>query len=87
MLASGILSLGAKRGIYSTYAPSIKLYGSVAGPVKKDVIKLDKNDAKVVGWMCNVRPEYRNSIEELNNKLKLNSMRECLQNDYKVLLI
>ena len=87
MLTSRILSLGAKSGIYSTCAPSIKLYGSVAGPVKKDVIKLEKNDAKVVGWVCNVRPEYRNSIEELNNKLKLNSMKECLQNDYKVLLI
>ena len=66
LLTSRILSLGVKSGIYAACAPSIMLYGSAAGPVKKDVIKLDKNNAEIVGWMCNVRSEnkflLRNSV-------------------------
>ena len=33
----------------------------------------------MVGWMCNVWLEDRISLEELWSKLKLNSMRDCLQ--------
>ena len=66
LLTSRILSLGVKSGIYAACAPSIMLHGSAAGPVKKDVIKLDKNNAEIVGWMCNVRSEnkflLRNSV-------------------------
>ena len=38
----------------------------------------------MVRWMYNVRPEYRISGAELRTKLKLKSMRECLQ-DSKLL--
>ena len=30
-------------------------------------------------WLCNVRPEDRISAEELRTRVKLKSMRECLQ--------
>ena len=30
--------------------------------------------------MCNIRPEDRISAEELRTRLKMKSMRECLQN-------
>ena len=33
----------------------------------------------MLGWMRNVRPEDRISLEKFRNRLKLNSMRECLQ--------
>ena len=33
----------------------------------------------MLGWMRNVRPEDRISLEKFRNRLKLNSMRECLE--------
>ena len=54
------------------------LYGSGTFPVKKDnVIRLDRNDTRMVGWMCNIRPE--DTTSELRTRLKLNRMREDLQ--------
>ena len=56
------------------------LYGSETGPVKEEgVTKLERNDAKMVRWMCNVRPEDRISTEERGTRLKLRSRRKCLQ--------
>ena len=40
---------------------------------------VDRNDRRMVRWVCNVRPEDRIPIGELRIKLKLISMRECLQ--------
>ena len=37
------------------------------------------NDARMVRWMSNIRPEYRISTEELASRLKLKSLREYLQ--------
>ena len=45
---------------------------------------MQRNDAKIVRWMINVRPEDRISAEELKNGMTLNSSRECLQNTYNV---
>lgn len=33
----------------------------------------------MVKWICNIRPEDKISAEEFNTRLKLKSMRECLQ--------
>ena len=50
-------------------------------PVKKeDVIRLERNDSRMARWICTVRPQQRISTEELRARLKLNSLRECLQN-------
>ena len=43
------------------------------------MIRLDRNDARMVRWMCKVRPENRISAEELRTRLKLKSMSKCLQ--------
>ena len=53
------------------------LYGSEAWQDKVvNVISLERNDARMVKWMWNVRLGDRISAEEFRNKLKLNSMRE-----------
>lgn len=44
-------------------------------PVKEDVIRLDKNDARMIRWTGNVRHEDRIPAEELRTRLKLESMR------------
>ena len=56
------------------------LYGSGTWPVKEeDVIRLERNGARMVRWMYSVRPEDRSSVQELMTRLKLKSVRECLQ--------
>ena len=56
------------------------LYESKTWSLKEGyVIRLERNDARTVGWMGNIRPKDRNFAEELRTRLKLNSMRECLQ--------
>ena len=43
------------------------LYGSENQPVKEEiVIRLVRNDARMVKWMSNVRSEYKSSAEELD---------------------
>ena len=42
----------------------------------EDVIKLERNDAKMFRWTYNVRPGDRIPAEEFRSRLKLNSMRE-----------
>ena len=42
------------------------------------MIRLEKNHAKMIRWMCNFRPEDKISAEELRTKLKWNSLREYL---------
>ena len=43
------------------------------------MIKRERNDVRMVGWLCNVRPEDVISAKELRTTLKMNSMRECSQ--------
>ena len=53
-------------------------YGSETWPVKgKDVVRLERNDARMVGSMCSVMPVDRISAEKLRTRLKLNRIREC----------
>ena len=42
-------------------------------------VRLERNDARMVKWICNIRPEDKISAEELKTRIKLKSMRECLQ--------
>ena len=39
------------------------------------MISVEKDEARMVRWICRVRPEEKISAKEL----KLNSMRECFQ--------
>ena len=42
------------------------------------MIRFEKNDARVVRWMCNVKTEDTISGMKIRNKSELNTMRECL---------
>ena len=44
------------------------------------MIRLERNDARIVRRMCNVTPAYRISAEEVKTRLKSKSMRKFLQN-------
>ena len=43
---------------------------------KEHAIRLERNDAKVVRWMSNIKPEDTISAEEFRTRLRLTSMRE-----------
>ena len=52
------------------------LYGSETWPVKeKSVIRLERNGAGMVRWMCNFRTEAKITAEELRTRVKLNRRR------------
>ena len=56
------------------------LYGSETRPDKKQhVIRLERNDTRMVRWMRNIIPEDRIFAGELRTRLKLNDTMECLQ--------
>ena len=52
------------------------LYESATWPVnKKDVSRLGINNARMVRWICKVRPEDSIFAEELRTRLNLKSMK------------
>ena len=80
LLASRDLPLVANGRLYSTRVRSIMIYGSETSPVKEEnLIRLDRNDARMGRWMFNVGPKDRISAEKLRIRLRSNSSRECLQ--------
>ena len=79
LLLSRDAALGAKGRLYSACMCIVMLYGSETCPDKEDLITLERNDAKMARWMCNVRPEDRICSEEFRTRLKLKSMREYVQ--------
>ena len=80
LLASRGLPLGAKDKLYSACVLSVMLYGNETWPVKEeDVNRLERNDVKMVRWMCKVMAEDKIFAEELRTRLKLKSRREFLQ--------
>ena len=79
LLASRYLPSGAKGRLYSVGVRSAALHGSETWPIQEeDVIRLERNVARMVRLICNVRPNTI-SAEELWTRLKLKSMRKCLQ--------
>ena len=80
LLASRMLPLGAKGRLYSAWVHRIILVASETWSTKEeDVIRLERNNARMVRYMCNIRPEDRIFAEELRTRLKLKSMRKYLQ--------
>ena len=61
------MPLTAKDKLYSACAQSVKLYGIEPWSVKEDVIRLQRNDARMVTWMYN---ENRISAEKLRTKME-----------------
>ena len=57
--ASRGLSLGAEGRLYSAYG-SVMLYESQTWLVKEEnMIRPERGDARMISWMCNIRPENR----------------------------
>ena len=54
------------------------LYGGKTWPIK-EVIWLEINNAKMVRWLCNVRPENRISVEKPSATRTLKNMIAFLQ--------
>ena len=52
--------------------------GSAPAVKEEDVARLERNDARMVRWICKVRPDDRISAIELRIRLKLKSIRKCL---------
>ena len=83
LLTSRGLPLGDK-GRYPACVRSVMLYRSETWIIKEEgVIKLERNDARKVQWMCNIRTETRILAKELRTGLKLNSMKQYLQDSRK----
>ena len=57
--------MGAKGRLYSACVHSTALYESKTSPVKEDVNRLERNYARMIKWIWNVRPEDTISAEEL----------------------
>ena len=63
LLDSRILRLGVKDILYSVCVHGVMLYGSKNRQIrKKNVIRLKRNDARMVRWMRSGRPEDRISV-------------------------
>ena len=74
------LPVATKGRLYFAYVCSAMLYGGKTWSLKgKDLIKVARNDTRMVKWICNVMSEGRIPGEELGARLKLKNMRECLQ--------
>ena len=74
------LAIRAKSRLCLAYVFSFMIYGSETCPVKDDVIRLTRNDARMVRLVYNVRPVDRISAVELGNRMTLNKMKKHLQN-------
>ena len=78
---SRVLLVDAKGRAYTTGTCIVALCGSQTLSVEEgNVIKLEGNDAKMVRWMCKVRPQDRISAGETQNILSLNILSECSHN-------
>ena len=75
LLSSRGLQLRPKGRLYSACVRSVTLRGSETWPVKEeDVIRRERNDARMVRWMRYVTPHDRISEEELRTRLKWKRM-------------
>ena len=72
------MALGAKSRLHSACVCSLILYGGETWPVQEqDVIRLERNDARILRQMYNVKPGEMIS-GELRTRLKLKNIVKCL---------
>ena len=56
------------------------LYGSETWAVKEeDLARLERNDMRMIRWMCNVTLKDRKSSDELRDRLGLTKICDCVQ--------
>ena len=80
MRTSRMFSLCTRGHVFEACVRSVVLYGSETWPVKEeDLARLERNDMRMVRWMCNVTLKDRKSSEELRDRLGLVAIRDCVQ--------
>ena len=80
LLTSKVFSLRMKRWVFEVCIRSVVFYGSETWAVKEeDLTRLERNDMRMVRWMCGVTLKDRKSSEELRDRLGLANIRDCLQ--------
>lgn len=70
LIPSGGLPFRAKAD-YILHQHALLCYIKVTPGQFKRKIKLERNDPRMFGWMCNVRPEDRIFAKELKIRLKI----------------
>jgi len=69
---SRVFSLHMMGRVFEAYVRSVVLYGSETWAVKEeDLTRLEKNDMRMVRWMCGVTLKGRKSSEEFRDRLGL----------------
>ena len=80
LLTSRVLSLQVRGRLYEACVRSVMLYGSETWAVKEeDLDRLDRNDMRMIRWMCNTSLKDRKSSDELRSRLGIHSIRDAIQ--------
>ncbi|XP_057294790.1 uncharacterized protein LOC130623337 [Hydractinia symbiolongicarpus] len=70
LLTSRVLSIELKGRLYESCVRSVMLYGSETWAVKQENLdRLERNDMRMVRWMCNASLRDRKSSDELRSSL------------------
>ena len=81
LLASRALPLSTKGRVYQACVRSVMMYGSETWPVRaEDMCCMERNDMRMIRWMCNVSLKNRLRSDELRGRLNLESIGRCVQN-------
>ena len=80
LLTSRVLSLQVNGRLYEACVRSVMLYGSETWAVKEeDLDRLDRNDMRMIRWMCNTSLKDRKSSDELRSRLAIHRIRDVIQ--------
>ena len=80
LLTSRVLSLQVRGRLYEAYVRSVMLYGSETWAVKEeDLDHLDRNDMRMIRWMCNTSLKDRKRSDELRSRLGIHTIRDVIQ--------
>ncbi|XP_057298477.1 uncharacterized protein LOC130629336 [Hydractinia symbiolongicarpus] len=72
LLTSRVLSIEVKGRLYEACVRSVMLHGSETWAVKQeDLDRLERNDMRMVRWMCNASLRDRKSSDELRSRPSL----------------
>ena len=81
LLTSRSLPLLTKGRVYQACVRSVMMYGSETWPVRvEDICCMERNDMRMIRWMCNVSLKDRLRSDELRGRLNLESIGRCVQN-------
>ncbi|XP_057312797.1 uncharacterized protein LOC130654265 [Hydractinia symbiolongicarpus] len=80
LLTSRVLSIEVKGRLYEACVRSVMLYGSETWAVKQeDLDRLERNDMRMVRWMCNASLRDKKSSDELRSRLSIRRIKDVIQ--------